>query len=80
MEQLAIMDILINPILKGGWIKLHPKTFFEIAKNLGWSKDLSKILPFILFFGLTHKEIKLYQILAYYRFSIKRFRLGSLSV
>ena len=37
---------------------------------------MSKILEFILFFELTHKELKLYQILAHYHFSIKRYVYG----
>ena len=41
---------------------------------------MTKILEFFFFFELAHKELKLYQILAHYYFSIKRYRLGSLSV
>ena len=44
------------------------------------SKKMSKILKFILFFELAHTELILYQILAHYHFSIKRYRLGSLPV
>ena len=44
------------------------------------SKKMSKILEFILFFELTHKELKSYKILAHYHFSIKRYRLGSLPI
>ena len=44
------------------------------------SKKKSKILKFILFFELAHKALTLYQILAHYHFSIKRYSLGSLSV
>ena len=44
------------------------------------SKKMSKLLEFILFLELTHKELKLHQILADYHFSIKRYRLRSLPV
>ena len=44
------------------------------------SKKMSKILEFILFFEVTHKELKSYQILAHYHSSIKRYRLVSLLV
>ena len=44
------------------------------------SKKMNKILKFILFIELAHTELILYQILAHYHLSIKRYRLGSLPV
>ena len=35
------------------------------------SKKMNKILEFIFFFELTHKELKLYQILEHYHFQSK---------
>ena len=47
--------------------------FAEASKK--WPK-----FYFFFFFELAHKELKLYQILVHYHFSIKRYRLGSLAV
>ena len=67
-------------MMKIHWMKKQQHILPKFLILCCHQQKMSKTLEFILFFELTHKELKLYQILAHYHFSIKRYRLGNLPV